>query len=335
MKPRWDGRFLLAQLVGRPKPARGAYLVGAVGRGKTMLMDLMFAECGVAAKRRVHFHEFMDEMHEAIGAFRASPRGRSDNADPVEAVTRPILREVRLLPVDEFQVNDIANAMLLGRLFGKLWDGGVTLVATSNTPPDQLYRHGLNRDLVLPFIARLKQEVEIVPLEGPTDYRRQKFAGETVYAFGTGPEADAAMDALWARLTGGAPDGPGEIRSLGRTIVVPHAAMGAARFGFADLCEAPLGARDYLRLAHAYDAVVIDHVPVFDRTNRNARKRFILLVDTLYDRGVKLGASFAAPLDALDREGRTEGEFARTVSRLMEMRSADYLGAAPGDDRSV
>jgi cell division protein ZapE len=322
------GRTLLGTLAGRRRAVRGAYLVGAVGRGKTMLMDLMFAEVGIGAKRRVHFHEFMDEVHAQIADFRSSPRGRAESADPVAAVVKPMLRDVRLLCLDEFQVSDITNAMLLGRLFGRLWDGGVTIVATSNVMPDDLYRDGLNRDLVLPFIARLKEEVEVVPLDGPTDYRRQKFAGETVYAFGRGPEADAAMDALWVRLTGGAPDGPDEIRSLGRTIVVPHAAMGAARFDFADLCEAPLGARDYLRLAHAYDAVLIDRVPVFDRTNRNAQKRFILLVDTLYDRGVKLGASFAAPLDALDRDGRTAGEFARTVSRLMEMQSAEYLAAA-------
>jgi cell division protein ZapE len=321
------GRSLLGRLAGRPRPVRGVYLVGAVGRGKTMLMDLLFAAAGTTAKRRVHFHEFMDEMHEAIAKFRASPHGKAENADPVEAVTRPLLRELRLLCLDEFQVSDITNAMLLGRLFGKLWDGGMTLVATSNTAPDRLYWNGLNRKLVLPFIERLKQEVEVVPLDGPTDYRRDKFAGETVYRFGRGPGVDAEMDGLWARLTGGVPDAPGAIRSLGRTIPVPRAAMGAARFDFADLCEAPLGARDYLRLAHAYEAVMIEHVPVFERTNANAQKRFILLVDTLYDRGVKLSASFAAPLDRLDDDGKMAGEFARTVSRLMEMQSAVYLEA--------
>lgn len=327
-------RSLLGRLTA-PRPVRGVYMVGAVGRGKTMLMDLMFAEADIPAKRRVHFHEFMDEMHEAIAAFRASPRGKSDNADPVEAVTRPILKQVRLLCLDEFQVTDITNAMLLGRLFGKLWDGGVTLVATSNVLPDDLYENGLNRNLVLPFIERLKAEVEVIALDGPTDYRRQKFAGEDVYQFGSGTEADAAMDRLWARLTGGVPDRPGEIRSLGRTIRVPRTAMGAARFDFADLCEAPLGARDYLRLAHAYEALMIDHVPVFDRSNGNAEKRFILLVDTLYDRGVKLSASFAAPLDELDQDGRMAGEFARCVSRLIEMQSEGYLEAARGGETAA
>jgi len=325
-------RGFLAGLFGGPEPVRGVYLVGQVGRGKTMLMDLFFSLAPTEQKRRVHFHEFMDEMHEAIAKFRKSNKGKAENSDPVAAVVKPLLEEVRLLCLDEFQVQDITNAMLLGRLFDQLFAGGVTIVATSNTRPDDLYENGLNRQLVLPFIAELKQHAEIVELDGPTDYRRLKFAGEAVYRFGTGPEVDAAMDRLWLKLTGGAVGEPEELHSLGRVIPVPRAAMGAARFTFEELCEKPLGARDYLKLSHAYEAVMIDHVPQFDRLKSNAAKRFILLVDTLYDRGAKLLASFAVPLDELGHDDKTRAEFARCVSRLVEMQSADYLAAAHRDD---
>ena len=310
-------------LFGRRKPVKGAYLVGSVGRGKTMLMDLFYAAVSTPEKRRVHFDEFMDELHTALTAYRKDHQG-----DPIGHVVKPIIAETRLLCLDEFQVTDITNAMLLGRLFEKLFAGGVVLVATSNTAPDDLYRDGLNRQLFLPFIDLLKTEVEIVPLDGPTDYRRLKFEGEEIYRFGSGPEVDAAMDKLWLKLTGGVPGQPETLRSLGRDIAVPAAAMGAARFSFKALCEAPLGARAYLKLAHAYEALMIDYVPVFGRTNPSAAKRFILLVDTLYDRRIKLAASFAVPLEQLASESRNAGEFQRTLSRLIEMQSADYLGAA-------
>lgn len=320
-------RGLLDRLLRRDVTVRGAYLVGQVGRGKTMLMDLFFEAASLQAKRRVHFHEFMDEMHEAIRAFRASPRGKADNADPIAAVTRPLLQDIRLLCLDEFQVTDITNAMLLGRLFGMLFEGGVTIVATSNVAPDGLYEHGLNRQLILPFIAELKARVEVVPLDGPTDYRRLKFEGEEVYHFGTGAATQAEMDRLWLHLTGGEPGTPTELASLGRAIRVPRAAMGAARFSFAELCETPLGARDYVRLSHAFDTLMIEGVPQFSRLKSDAAKRFILLVDTLYDRGLKLAASFAVPLDELGQDDRTQFEFQRTISRLIEMQSEDYLSA--------
>jgi cell division protein ZapE len=310
-------------LFGRRKPVRGAYLVGAVGRGKTMLMDLFFAAAATEAKRRVHFDEFMDELHAAIAEYRKANEG-----DPIAHVVKPIVAGTRLLCLDEFQVGDIANAMLLGRLFEKLFAGGVVLVATSNTLPDELYKDGLNRQLFLPFIELLKAEVEIVPLDGPTDYRRLKFEGEDVYHFGNGPEVTAAMDRLWLKLSGGVPGKPETLRSLGRDIAVPAAAMGAARFSFKALCEAPLGARDYLRLAHAYEALMIDDVPAFGPTNPSAAKRFILLIDTLYDRGVKLAASFAVPLERLAVKSRNAAELQRTLSRLIEMQSRDYLEAA-------
>lgn len=322
-----NGGLLGALRRNKPAPVRGAYLVGAVGRGKTMLMDLFFASARLEQKRRIHFHEFMDEVHAAITAFRSTPKGKADDADPVKAAVKSVLPDTRLLCLDEFQVQDITNAMLLGRLFGRLFDTGVTIVATSNTLPDDLYENGLNRQLVLPFIDRLKTAVEVVPLDGPTDYRGLKFEGEQVFVIGDGPETEAAMDRLWLHLTGGLAGEPEAITSLGRTIEVPLAAMGAARFPFAALCEKPLGARDYLRLAHAFDTFVIDGVPQFSRANSNAAKRFILLVDTLYDRGVKLAASFAVPLDDLGQDDRTAQDFARTRSRLSEMRSADYLRA--------
>jgi cell division protein ZapE len=314
-----------APLLSRRAPVKGAYLVGPVGRGKTMLMDLFFNAVPIEAKRRAHFDEFMDELHTAIAEFRKTERGK--DADPIAAVTKPIA-EVRLLCLDEFQVTDITNAMLLGRLFEQLFAGGVTLVATSNTEPDDLYRDGLNRQLFLPFIELLKSRVEIVRLAGATDHRLAKFAGEAVFQFGTGPEIDSAMDRLWTRLTGGGLTPPETLRSLGREIVVPAAAMGAARFPFAALCEAPLGARDYLRLAHRYDTLMIDNIPVFGRTNPSATKRFVLLIDALYDRGIKLAASFTAPLDRLAAETRNQQEFSRTLSRLSEMQSAQYLSAA-------
>lgn len=316
-----------AKLFKPEAPVRGAYLVGDVGRGKTLLMDLFFEAVPINAKRRAHYHEFMDEMHDGIARFRASPKGKADDADPIAAVTRPLLKSTKLLCLDEFQVQDITNAMLLGRLFEKLFAAGVVLVATSNTPPDRLYENGLNRALFLPFVALLQRHAEIVTLDGSTDYRRLKFLGQEVYRFGAGAEVEAAMDRLWLRLTGGVAGEPAELHWIGRTIRVPCAAMGAARFGFADLCEKPLGARDYLRLAHAYDTIMIDAVPQFDRTRSDAAKRFIQLVDTLYDRGVKLAACFAAPLDELARDDRTRAEFARTASRLVEMQSADYLNA--------
>nr|WP_275693147.1 cell division protein ZapE [Devosia sp. JXJ CY 41] len=316
---------LFGRLFDKPEPVKGLYLHGEVGRGKTMLMDLFFAAVPIAEKRRVHFHEFMDEMHAGMAAFRKSKKGK--DADPVEAVVKPIVKSgLRLLCLDEFHVHDITNAMLLTRLFEKLFASGVTLVATSNVEPDELYKDGLNRQLFLPFIALLKSHVTVASLPAARDYRRMKFAGQHVYAFGTGPEATAEMDRLWLRITGGVAGAPGVVESIGRQIHVPLMAMGAARFGFADLCEKPLGSRDFVRIAHQFDSVIIDHVPQMDRQKSDAAKRFILLIDNLYDRGVKLGASFDVPLEQLGKDDKTAFEFQRTVSRLVEMQSEEYLG---------
>lgn len=317
-------RGLLGKFFDKSAPAKGLYLFGEVGRGKTMLMDLFFTAVPIRQKRRVHFHEFMDEVHAGMAAFRKSAKGR--DADPVEAVVKPMLRSgLRLLCLDEFHVHDITNAMLLTRLFEKLFAGGVTLVATSNVLPDDLYKDGLNRQLFLPFIALLKAHVTVASLPAAQDYRRMKFAGQHVYAFGTGPEVKAEMDRLWLRITGGEPGVPGTIESMGRKIAVPLMAMGAGRFGFSDLCDKPLGSRDFVRIAHAFDSILLEDVPQMDRTRSDAAKRFILLIDNLYDRGVKLGASFAVPLEQLGKDDKTAFEFQRTVSRLIEMQSEDYL----------
>ncbi len=324
---------LFGKLFDKAEPVPGLYLHGEVGRGKTMLMDLFFAAVPIKQKRRVHFHEFMDEMHAGMTAFRKSAKGK--DADPVEAVVRPIIKSgLRLLCLDEFHVHDITNAMLLYRLFDKLFAQGVTLVATSNVTPDELYKDGLNRQLFLPFIALLKQHTTVAALPAERDYRRMKFAGQHVYAFGTGPDVRAEMDRLWLRITGGEPGHPDVVESIGRHIHVPLVAMGAARFGFADLCEKPLGSRDFVRISHQFDSIIIDDVPQMDRTMSSAAKRFILLIDNLYDRGVKLGASFAVPLEQLGKDDKTAFEFQRTVSRLDEMQSEEYLGKALRDTPS-
>lgn len=323
---------LLKRLFSKPKPVRGAYIWGAVGRGKTMLMDVLVENAGIEAKRRVHFHEFMDEVHAAIADFRKKTADIRGRRDPVPAVTKQIAAETRLLCLDEFHVTDITNAMLLGRLFEALFAHGVTLVATSNTAPDDLYLNGLNRQLVLPFIDLLKHRTEVFELKAETDYRHLKLAGQTVFAFGPPEETKQAMDAMWHHLAGGQAGHEGAVRVLGREIKVPKQALGVARFHFRDLCDAPLGSRDYLRLAETFDTFVLDAVPVFTSHNANAAQRFILLVDTLYDRGVKLAAGFAAPLDELNTDERMSFPFARCRSRLAEMQSADYLAAPIGAD---
>lgn len=317
---------VLAQLFKKKRETpKGLYIWGDVGRGKTMLMDLFFSSIPVKAKRRVHFHEFMNEVHEGIAKFRAENPGTTGARDPIPAVARPISRAVRVLCFDEFFVSDITDAMLLSRLFDILFKDGVVVVATSNIPPDRLYWNGLNRQLFEPFIGLLKEHVEVFNLDSETDYRREKLDAQDVYRFGVGPDTDAQIDALFAHLIDGAEAKPDAIENLGRVIVVPAQAMGVARFAFEDLCGRPLGARDFLKIANRYHTVVLDRVPVFSRLRSDEAKRFILLIDTLYDRGVKLVASFAVPLGQLPQDDKTAFEFARCISRLEEMRSADYI----------
>ncbi|MCF4100008.1 cell division protein ZapE [Maritalea mediterranea] len=310
----------------------GLYIWGDVGRGKTMLMDLFFNHIEVEKKRRVHFHEFMAEVHEAIAEFRKSEKGKDNGRrDPIPHVTAPIIDEVKLLCFDEFHVNDITDAMLLSRLFDQLFAAGLVVVATSNVPPDRLYKNGLNRQLFVPFIDLLKQKTKVLQLDVDHDYRREKLEEQPIYFFGHDEASRKGLDRVWNNLTGRQAGEPEVINLQGRSFEVPQQALGVMRIGFKQLCEAPLGSRDYLRLSHHYHTFIIDEIPYLDRARSDAAKRFILLVDTLYDRGCKLAASFAAPLEELSGDDQTAFEFQRTLSRLMEMRSLEYLGAPLND----
>jgi cell division protein ZapE len=318
-------------------PIKGLYIYGDVGRGKTMLMDLFFDTSPVTRKRRAHFHEFMLDVHDRIFAFRQEIKlGEHDDEDPIKHVAEELAEQAWLLCFDEFHVTDIADAMILGRLFTQLFDHGVIMVATSNVAPDDLYKDGLNRTLFVPFIAMLEAHMDVVRLEARTDFRLEKLAGLPVWYVLADATADAALDAAWARLAGGHEGAPAELAIKGRSVHVPRAFMGVARFSFQDLCEQSLAAADYLRVAREYHTIILDHVPAMTYDNRNAAKRFIILIDTLYDMNVKLIASAAAEADALYEadEGFEAAEFKRTASRLIEMRSEGYLarphGAAHG-----
>lgn len=321
--------WLFARRQSKAEPVRGLYIHGRVGRGKTMLMDMFFELVPNQRKRRVHFHRFMTDIHDRVQQHReALKAGRTKESDPVPPVARAVAAEARVLCFDEFTVTDIADAMILSRLFSALFAEGVVLVATSNVAPDDLYRDGLNRGLFVPFIAILKQHAQIIDLDSETDYRMRRLRRLPVYVTPLGPAADAQMDAAWAAIAGGKEAAPDAIEHMGRKVDVPLAAGRAARFGFADLCEAPLGPRDYLAIAERYDTIFLDHVPVLDPTRRSATKRLILLVDTLYDRHRRLVLSAEAPPGELyaGRPGVTEAfEFARTVSRLTEMQSAEWM----------
>src|ERR1700761_1369537 len=309
-----------------PPPPKGLYIWGDVGRGKTLLMDLFFAEAPVARKRRVHFNRFMVDVHARIHV----ERQRADAGDPIPVVAHALAEDARLLCFDEFQVTDVADAMILGRLFDHLFGEGVTIVATSNTPPDRLYEGGLNRQLFLPFIEEIKLRLEVVELNGPTDYRLQRIAGIRVYMTPLGPDADAGMDAAWRRLTDCAQGKPCTLTVLGRKLPVPQAARGVARFCFDELCDRPLAAADYLTIAQKFHTVLIDHIPVMTDNMHNVARRFTLLIDTLYDEGVKLVCSAASSPEALYPSGIASEAFHRTVSRLAEMQSEDYLKRGHG-----
>jgi cell division protein ZapE len=314
-------------------PIRGLYVYGDVGRGKTMLMDLFFAASSIKRKRRAHFHEFMADVHERLNTVRHEMKaGRIADADPIRHVADALAQEAWLLCFDEFHVTDIADAMILGRLFTRLFEQGVVVVATSNVAPDDLYKDGLNRALFVPFIALLREQMEVVRLEGPKDFRLEKLSGQPVWYVPADEDAEVALNMAWQRLTGTLSGEPCEIRAKGRAIRVSEAAMGVARFSFGQLCEQPLGASDYLRIAREFHTVVLDGIPVMDFPQRNAAKRFIALIDTLYDNGVKLVASADAEPAALylATEGYEANEFKRTASRLIEMRSGDYLARAHG-----
>ncbi len=327
--PRWLGWIKRDRVVPLP---RGLYIHGQVGRGKSMMMDLFFASAPVEKKRRVHFHAFMGEVHDRLHALRKAGKGKL--ADPLPVLAADIARETWLLCFDEFVVNNIADAMILGRLFQALFDQGVVVVATSNFPPRLLYKDGLHRDRFEPFIALIEQRLDVLTLDGPTDYRRIRRAGLPVYYSPLGAEATAQLDRAFADLTDGA---PGETQSLtikARKLSVPCAARGVARFTFMDLCGKPLGSLDYLALAGVYHTLILDRVPLLGPDNHNEARRFITLIDALYEAKTKLIMAAAAPPDALYPTGTGAFEFQRTVSRLMEMQSEAYQAlptAAPPD----
>lgn len=307
---------------------KGLYVYGQVGRGKTMLMDMFFELAPIQKKRRAHFHEFMADVHERIFKHRQKLKnGETKQADPVPPVAQALRDEAMLLCFDEFTVTDIADAMILSRLFTELFSLGCVLVATSNVEPDNLYPDGLNRGLFVPFIGLLKENVAVMSLDARTDYRLEKTRRLPVFCQPLSPQADAAIEEAWTAVTEGKQAKVEEIPMKGRSIHVPAAAAGAARFTFSDLCEKPLGASDFLAIAERYDTVFVEHIPFMGPQNRNETKRFIILIDALYDHGVRLFASAAAEPEQLLTEKRgTEGfEFDRTASRLFEMQSQDYL----------
>jgi cell division protein ZapE len=314
-------------------PLKGLYVHGEVGRGKTMLMDLFFATSVVKRKRRVHFHEFMADVHERVHVYRQEIKnGALSEQDPIQRAAAAIAEETWLLCFDEFHVTDIADAMILGRLFTRLFELGVVVVATSNLAPGELYKDGLNRALFLPFIALLQRYCALVRLDARIDFRLEKLTGMPTWYVPANAIADAALDDAWRRLAGEHAGAPHELVVKGHIVRVPKAAMGVARFSFNDLCAQPLAAADYLKIAHEFHTVVLDRIPVMDHAHRNEAKRFIILIDTLYDHAVKLLASAQAQPDGLYRgsEGFEVQEFKRTASRLIEMRSQSYLGLPHG-----
>jgi cell division protein ZapE len=314
-------------------PVKGLYIWGEVGRGKTMLMDLFFTASSVVQKRRVHFHEFMAEVHDRIHALRQQIKaGTTMHRDPIALAAVDIARESWLLCFDEFHVTDIADAMILGRLFARLFELGVVVVATSNVPPRELYRDGLSRDLFLPFIALIEDRMKVVQLAARTDFRLEKLGGAAVWHVPADAAAARALDAIWTRLAAGQPGQEQRLVVKGHGIHVPKAAMGVARFAFHDLCQQPLAGADYLKIAHEFHTVLLDGIPVMDYAQRNEAKRFIILIDTFYDNAVKLVASAAAEPAALytANNGFEAYEFKRTASRLIEMRSPSYLSLPHG-----
>lgn len=300
------------------KVVPGLYLYGGVGRGKSMLMDLFFEVAPVTPKRRVHFHALMQEVHRGIAAARAE-----GVTDPVRPVADALADSATLLCLDEMQITDITDAMLVGRLFERLFERGVVVVTTSNRAPDELYKDGLNRNLFLPFIALIKERLEVHELASATDHRLDRLGGAPVYHTPLGPAATAAMDAAWRRLAGG-PGQPLTLTVQGHPLVVPAFRNRVARASFADLCARPLGPADYLALGEAVDVLLLDDVPVLSRARNNEARRFVTLIDALYEAKVRLVVSAAAEPDDLYPEGEGAFEFERTASRLHEMRSADW-----------
>lgn len=331
---RWSG--------GDKNPPKGVYIYGGVGRGKSMLMDLFFEVAPVKAKRRVHFHEFMLDIHARMktwrglsGKERAALGGRASEDDPIPPVAHQIATEATLLCFDELQVSDIADAMVLSRLFKELLERGVVVVATSNRPPDDLYKDGLNRQLFMPFIDMVKVQFDVQTLDGPTDYRYDRLKGVQTYYTPVDAQTTAALSDAFFRLTDRDVEDHGKVPSatltvMGRELYVPKAARGVAVFSFKRLCASALGSADYLAIARAYHTVIMVAIPKLSKDKRNEAKRFVTLIDALYEHGVKFLCSAEVAPDALYPTGDGSFEFERTVSRLMEMQSEAYLARGHG-----
>jgi len=316
-------------------PLRGVYLWGPVGRGKSMLMDLFFDSAPVTRKQRAHFHAFMGRTHALIDIWRrGDPAARREafpgvrgGDDPIQAVAEAIAGQTRLLCFDELHVTDIADAMILGRLFEALFAKGVVVVATSNRAPDDLYKDGLNRQLFLPFIALLKERLHVVRVGGPKDFRLDRLRSARVYFDPATPEIRGAFDALWATVLDGAEETGATVDVLGRTLRFPHAAGGRLRATFVNLCGEALGPQDYLALANHFHTVFLEDVPTLTPERRNEAARFVTLIDALYEAKAKLVVLAEAEPGALYPSGDGAFEFERTVSRLQEMRSQDWIQA--------
>lgn len=324
-----EQRFL-ARLISGSKdtapPPRGLYLWGDVGRGKSMLMDLFFEQAPLKRKRRVHFHAFMEEVHDELHLWRKRTRGAKQ--DPLPELAGELTKQTWLLCFDEFHVVSIADAMILGRLFSSLFERGVVVVATSNFPPGRLYEGGLQRERFLPFIKLLEERLEVINLGSGTDYRMDRLRAMALYHTPLGPSAAAALDKAFVDLTEGAEPHAGSLIVKGRRVPVPLQARGVARFAFAELCERPLGAADYLAIARHFHTVILAEVPKLTAVQRNEARRFMTLIDALYEHRCKLILSAAGPPAALYPAGEGSFEFQRTVSRLNEMQSQDYLALA-------
>jgi cell division protein ZapE len=328
-KKGWMSRLGLGR--GKVKPPRGLYLWGGVGRGKSMLMDLFFdTVTTVPERRRVHFHAFMQEVHRRLHSYREAVKAgqATESSDPLAALGRVITERAWLLCFDEFHVTDIADAMILGRLFEVLFAHGVVVVATSNRPPRDLYKDGLQRELFEPFIDMIEDKMDVLELDGGVDYRLERLQAMDVYLTPHSIEAGARLDEDFRSLSIGGHARPVTLTVQGRDIIIPQAAEGVAMAGFADLCAQPLGPGDYLEIARCFHTLILRHIPRLGPERRNEAKRFVTLIDAIYEARVNLICSADAPPQALYPEGDGAFEFERTVSRLMEMQSTEYMAMA-------